>query len=140
MSIARLRSWSLPIACAAATAALLVAIAYGSQFRRGPSTLPEVVQAADRMGLYHYAEPGPGSTLTSLILSETPLTREQIQSLWLGHLGDPSWAGCLYVVPRGNVQLMIEDPAPTALWGEMLVYGDPDLARRLLYSARAVSG
>lgn len=106
----------------ALTAGLL---ASGLRRPPGPRTLPEAIAVVEARGLYWVSdEPGgiPGARVT---VSDRPLTAMQARCIRLKDPQHPAWLGTVAIFTNWRANLPNYDPACSAIWGELFVYGDP---------------
>jgi hypothetical protein len=106
-----------------------------SQQTTGPTTAEEVIATAEFLGLHCTAQPpGRGLTIATIYISDHPL-QSGTTDFWM-HDRDPQiWRGIVRVsvLDRSGYRANY-DPSHAdhfAMWGEMFLYGDPELIARL---------
>jgi hypothetical protein len=99
--------------------------------RQGPRTLEEAMAAADKLGLYRLADETEGALNRRLVVSESPLTRERAAQLRLNDFRGHRWIGTATIYTGWESMMPNFDPACSAVWGNLFIYGDPDVIRRL---------
>jgi hypothetical protein len=108
----------------------------------GPTKTAQVIAAAEASGLHWDSDPpGKGPRCTTLYISTTPLTDERREVLWMHTRSLETWRGVVRV-GIGDCDGFFDNFDPNrhehfALWGEMFLYGDPELIARLLASQLA---
>ncbi len=116
----------------AVVAVLLLARPLMTRWREPvPRTLAEVATLVERRGLYWAAENSFGLEGNRLVISTLPITVERASNL---HVNDPSysrWHGTLIVDLRFLAMMCNYDPAWSVVWGDLFVYGDPELIEDL---------
>jgi hypothetical protein len=98
---------------------------------RGPRTVKDVVRVAEEQGLYCLTDEPRGIPDHRLVVSETPLTRERICGLSVPNPQRPCWRGTVSIYAGWQQLMGIYDPDCSAIWGELFVYGDPQLILKL---------
>lgn len=103
--------------------------------RRGheppPLTLEEVARRGREVGLHSCAEGGKGPFVQKLVLSETPLTEQEVRSLSFANLDTPAWSGKVCVIRDLKSLVKMASPPAQASCGQLAFYGDRRLARQL---------
>ena len=123
-------------AALAAAAALIALVAVLIHERHaagppGPRTLEEVVRLAEERSLYWRGDRDDGAFTLRVVVSDAPVTQAQANLLCLGDLRLPCWRGVVAVyTPWGHYDEHLV-PGYSAVWGEVVVFGDPALIRRL---------
>jgi hypothetical protein len=122
--------------CGIVVAVLIVGLAGRSVFRArlastGPESLEEAARAAEGLGLFCRSDSFDGSIGSRLIVSTAPLTHERAGSMGLREPNHRCWLGTVAVYRNWRKMHVERDTAYSALWGDLLVYGDPDLVERL---------
>lgn len=97
----------------------------------GPKTLKEVEELARRLGLYCCGDRADGSVRNRLVLSEFPLTPERAHDLRFNQPTSPNWIGTVTVSINPRSYLPSFLPGRSLVWGELFVFGDPELIRKL---------
>ena len=98
---------------------------------RGPATLEEVVEQADRIGLYSAGDPPGGAVGCRLVVSEFPLDAERACDVRMGAQAHPRWIGTVAVCTPSRAYLPNYVAGRTVIWGDLFVIGDPEVIRRL---------
>jgi hypothetical protein len=95
----------------------------------GPKSLDEVVQIAHELKLYHRYVGGPGSCCVVVT------AKEPHRVLWEGpRLNNPRhqfWNGTVAIYTLAHQMWGNYDPACSLVWGDLFVYGDPDVIEML---------
>jgi hypothetical protein len=104
----------------------------------GPRTPADVVQVAGTLGLYCRSDAADGRVDGRLVLSDRPLTWERAAYLRWEDPCHPCWAGTVAVDlhPVGLRDAYPPADQPVA-WGDLLLFGDPAVIRRLLAATTA---
>jgi hypothetical protein len=108
--------------------------------REGPANFEEVIRVAEALHLHWTGDP-PGSSVThAVIVSDQPVTLERHERLYVGHPDLERWRGVVKIYRGGQAFLSANVkaayPERYAVWGELSVYGDPELIAKLLASSR----
>jgi hypothetical protein len=131
-----IRAKLLRPAALAAAAALIALVAVLIHERHaaeppGPRTLEEVVRLAEERSLHWRGDQDDGAFRLRVVVSDAPVTQAQANLLCLGDLRLPCWRRVVAVyTPWGHSAEHLE-PGYSAVWGELVVFGDPALIRRL---------
>jgi hypothetical protein len=96
----------------------------------GPRTLQEAIAAAEALGLCWGTDECGGVPYARVVVSEFPVTWERACGVVLDP-ARPCWVGTVAIWPKGRQLVPMHDPARCALWGDLFVYGDPELIARL---------
>jgi hypothetical protein len=131
------RRYSLLIACSAALVPLAVAVALYLLRQAGtpPQTLEDLARIAHRAGLFHRSDLADGHVAGRLVVSERPVSYERANRLRIGQPEHGCWDGTVAATVPSNAYVYNEDDQHTAVWGSVLLYGDPALIRRLMTTA-----
>lgn len=101
----------------------------------GPNGMEDLEEFASAQGLHlHRVKltlPGQGPA----VLSEQPLDDGQINSLRFSDLSHPCWIGRVFACPRTSTR-RTGLPLPGAVWGNVLLFGDPEMIGRLTAQER----
>jgi len=97
----------------------------------GPRSLAEVARLAHRAGLYASSDRPDGRVVHRLIVSDRPISWLRANLLRFGAPDHPCWAGTVAVCFPARVYLANYDPDFCTLWGEVMLYGDRAVIRRL---------
>jgi hypothetical protein len=98
---------------------------------RGPATLEEVVEQADRLGLYTAGDRQGGAIGCRLVVSEFPVSVVRACDLRMGVPSHPCWISTVAVCRPWRSFLPNYVAGRTVIWGDLLVIGDPEVIRRL---------
>jgi hypothetical protein len=114
----------------------LLLLAYSGVWNRdqppGPRTLQEVAAIAERLGLHHRSDVYSGDIQSRLVVADQPTTFEGVNR---GHFGEPDhpcWRGMVAVCTPCKAYLRYTDPDHGVVWGDVFLYGDPALIRKLI--------
>src|SRR5947209_3967039 len=119
----------LGLGAAALTLALTARLLPNHEPRRaGPQTLQEALAIVEGRGLHHASDEAGGVPVHHLIVSELPLAPERARLLRLDPT-HPCWAGTVSIRDDWRTQMPNYDPACSAVWGELFVFGDPVLVK-----------
>jgi hypothetical protein len=105
-----------------------------------PNTLEEVAEIAHTLGLHCRSDRQDGALQTRLVISGEPLTLLQANFLRFGDPRHPCWTGTVAVSICPERYLCPRDVDYVAEWGAFLVFGDPELVRKLTAPRSAGSG
>jgi hypothetical protein len=125
-----MRHGILPLSVAGAV--LLTA----SLFKTGawqPDSLDDVIQAVAELHHFVRADTASGQIGIRLIISEQPVSYEQTTSLIMERwrdTGAPAMVA-LYINRPVDTGYFATHPENYALWGKYLIFGDPELVKRL---------
>jgi hypothetical protein len=97
----------------------------------GPATLHEVAELAERMGLYCRSDNIDGVVRNRLLVSRSPLTHLAANQVVFGAPRKRCWQGVVAVCRPWRGYVSNFDPGYSAVWGNLFLYGDPDVIRRL---------
>jgi hypothetical protein len=103
-------------------------------FPDGPQSLEEVIAIAKTAGLHWRGQRDENSELSlncCVVISDHPLTRYGANHLTVGDPGRPCWVGVAAVYSGKKRWTANYDAEHAAFWGDMFVYGDPEIIRRL---------
>jgi hypothetical protein len=102
----------------------------------GPASIEDVTPIASALRLHWLGSPSVATSQSNVIISEEPLTHERLDCLHLHHPDFGRWRGVVSISLHGRKRMASNfDPAHPerfALWGELFVYGDPELIAKLL--------
>jgi hypothetical protein len=118
-------------------AALLIALAglpghlRRAAEERGPRTFEEVARIAAARSLCCRSDRPGGVHFTRLVVSRTPLSLEETNLLSFGDPTRPCWRGKVAVCYPRRQYLDHLEPGHAAVWGEMLLFGDPAVIEQL---------
>jgi hypothetical protein len=109
-----------------------------------PSGEEEVIQSARDLNLACWSDAPHGLGGGKIILSARPLTPDFLQTLILNDYYFSRWAGTVAVWRQGSfdaeplygLNVDFDHPDHYAQWGDLFVYGDPELMRALLTAWR----
>jgi hypothetical protein len=107
----------------------LLASPHSSATHPTPRKVEEVQAIARQLGLYERGECPDGRGDMRLIISETPLNWERVNSLVMGRKQQSDWVGTVAVILQVREFPPLADPMIP--WGNFLLYGDPALIQRL---------
>jgi hypothetical protein len=94
--------------------------------------LAEVASIATERGLHcRTSDSIDGTLLHRLIVADRPLTWEQIRDLRANDPHHSCWTGTIAVCSPLHVNVLDRDPKHTMIWGNMLLFGDRNIIRRL---------
>ena len=83
-------------------------------------------------GLLYWATDHPsGKPTNGIVVSEMPLTREAVSKLRVNDPHHIGWIGTLIIRNNWERCMPNYDPDSSGVWGELFVYGDPRLIRKL---------
>jgi hypothetical protein len=97
----------------------------------GPRTIQEAVAIARQKGLCCVGDCKDGCTNNHAVVSAVPLTWEQANSLRTNNPLGSEWVGAVRIYPRWRGMMDNYDPRCSVVWGELFVYGDPQLIEEL---------
>jgi hypothetical protein len=97
----------------------------------GPETMQEVVRVAEEKGLYFCSDRRDGEIANRLVISDRPLTCQRANFVRFNAPDHPCWIGTVALCYPWRNNMANYDPECSAVWGEMFVYGDPEIIRRL---------
>ena len=128
------RDWfpALAFSCALALALGLYTFLRREWQAPTPRTLHQVAQIADRLGLYRRSDVHSGVVNSRIVVSDRPLTWERANALHVGDPDHPCWSGTVAAWTGGRAFPYLIDNERGVLWGDLLLYGDPELIRRLM--------
>jgi len=107
----------------------LVAISSLGSFYQSKHSLQDLKQAAEERGLC-CARIASKTVVEAMIVSTEPRSPEEIAMLQFVDMHDPAWIGRIYAESLNNCSA-ISTPPPQAVWGDLQLYGDPELIRYL---------
>jgi hypothetical protein len=122
--------FSLLLIAAVAAGSLLVSHTAGRAQRRTPRTLAELHEAARRAGLNFQPDVRGTRNSQGAFVTEWRMTPDQMLLTRMNNLDTRDWVGKIYV-QRVTRSVRLTDPPPTCVWGDLRVYGDPDVIRQL---------
>ncbi len=98
-----------------------------------PGTIHEAVAIAHAKGFCCISDELNGIPRGILVVSKMPLTREQAADLRVNSPGHPGWRGVvkIYGNRNGIGPKLNYDPTCSVFWGDLFVYGDPEVIRGL---------
>ena len=101
----------------------------------GPATIDEAARCAQSRQLQVYGYYPNGELGATCVVSEKPLSTVQRGDLWMHSPDFARWAGAAVISTGGRMMLEANfDPAfpeRFALWGDLFIYGDPEVIQRL---------
>jgi hypothetical protein len=97
--------------------------------RFGPGEFKEVMAIAQKLGLHYRGEHEDETVQQRLLVSETPLSWERANGLFIGSRMTADWKGTVAVF-RSDREISLL-PQQMTIWGQFLLYGDPALIKRL---------
>ncbi len=109
------------------TSCTLVAVgmtfAHQSSVRPGPRSIAEVVAAAEKHGFVCTTETSGDRTSNRVVISYKPLDEDEAATV---NISSPraGVASCYFAWGCARVH---NEPANSAFWGDMFLYGDPDI-------------
>jgi hypothetical protein len=112
-------------------AVLAIRLLWSENTPREPQTIDEAVSLARAMGLYAIHDGGEPTTGKNIIVSETPLTWEEAGGVCVSRPINPYWIGKVRIYTGWQAMMPNYDPRCSVVWGELFVYGDPQLVERL---------
>jgi hypothetical protein len=98
---------------------------------QGPATLQEVARLAEEMGLYWRSDRKDGAIKSRLVVSNRPLTAVRANLVRFNCPEHPCWVGTIAISRPWQHNISNYDPEYSVVWGDMFVYGDPEIIRRL---------
>jgi hypothetical protein len=125
---------SAVILLSAALIGLLLARPHPSPAHRpGPQTMDEVIDRAEELGFYYRSDSVREEVHDTLVVSDRPITREQATNLRMDEPHSVDWIGRVSIRSHWrNLPLFQLDERFYAIWGEVLMFGDPEMIRRLV--------
>ena len=96
-----------------------------------PRSVKEIVPIAQDLGLYCQSDRADGGLENRLVVSEVPLSLEQVNFLRFGDPRHACWAGVVAVSWPGRAYVDYSSPEHGLFWGDLFIFGDPTLIRRL---------
>ena len=96
-----------------------------------PRTVHEAVAMAGTLGFFCSSDEPDGVPRNGLVVSDRALTREALAELHMNSPRDPCWIGVARVSGNWRSFMANYDPSCAVIWGELFVYGDPEVIRRL---------
>jgi hypothetical protein len=133
------------LTCIATIAGLLAVAALGYMMTRdnrprrvGPASLQEVMRIADAAGLYHRSDEAEGRVTIRLIVSEYPVTFDRANMLHFGDTTHSCWTGTVAACLPWRDYIVYKDDEYGVIWGEVFLFGDPQLIRKLIAEPVAV--
>lgn len=115
----------------AVLAGATVVLASSSSGLARPKSLQEIARAAEERGLYWLSFASDGSGMDKILISETPISRDDLRAMRLSDSKASFWIGRVFVYDAQPTGIIIRDPAPRASWGDLYVYGDAGVIERL---------
>src|SRR5438045_1199620 len=94
-----------------------------------PRQMEEVITIAQNLGLHYRGDRKDGQSQTRLLVSESPLSWERVNCLYIGRGEHTDWLGTVSVM-QGVKEFPPLSTHMTA-WGNFLLYGDPALIKKL---------
>jgi hypothetical protein len=96
--------------------------------RRAPESLDEAIEVADTLGLFYRYDGGGASCL---LVSERGLPDPAIGPR-MNNASHPFWIGTVAIYTGAQSMWQANyDPTCSLVWGNLFVYGDPDLIKTL---------
>ena len=124
------------IAYAGFGVAAWLVLALASEHRRaspsGPQSIAEVARIADELGLHHRSDPLSGEVRNRLVISDRPASWERVNNVRFGLPEHPCWRGTVAASTPWRCFARYCDPDHGVIWGEVFLYGDPALIRKLV--------
>jgi hypothetical protein len=121
----------LALAVAVAVALLGVLGHRWARPSRGPRTLEEVARLAESLSLEWRSDREDGGISQRLVISEKPLTQARANLLCFGDPTLPCWRGTVAASTPWVVYSDHLGSGHAVVWGEVLLFGDPALIRKL---------
>jgi hypothetical protein len=100
--------------------------------RSGPREIKEILVIAQQLGLHCRGDRPDGTVGRRLLISETLLTWERANALFIGLRVTADWSGTVAVFPGQREVYSV--PLQMTAWGQFLLYGDPTLIQKLIGS------
>jgi hypothetical protein len=97
----------------------------------GPETMGEVMRAAEKAGLYARSDRHDGLVIHRLVVSDRPIDYLRANLVRFGVPNHHSWRGTVAVSWDARPNTANFDADCSTVWGDMFVYGDPAIIRRL---------
>ena len=97
----------------------------------GSPRLDDVVRTSGGLGLYAYRFGTMDVSAGGVLLSETPLDEGQRVNIRMTQPPGPYWIGKVFVYDNGTAGVSICSPEPTERWGDLYLFGDPELIERI---------
>jgi hypothetical protein len=101
---------------------------------RAPSTLVEAAQIAEGLGLFYRSDRADGRLQGRLMVSDRTVTFERAAGTPLCDPKDRRWVGTVVIYSGWRNLNARNDATCSAVWGELLVYGDPNFIDRLIHA------
>jgi hypothetical protein len=121
----------LIVLAAVPVAALVVIPGLSGRPSHGPRTIEEAMEVACAHGLYWATDDPSGIPTNGVVVSEVPLTREAVSKLRVNDPRHCGWIGTLTIRNNWEKCMPNYDPECSGVWGELFVYGDARLIRKL---------
>jgi hypothetical protein len=114
---------------------LALVVFTGPRLTRWPS-IEEVQQTADKNGFSthlrsHREHAGGDFVMQKLIVSKTPLSKEDAEALNLSVLEHPSWRGRACVLWTNMPEMKLMNPVPNEMVGDLRLFGDRDVIKAI---------
>jgi hypothetical protein len=139
-----LRRDSFPVIGIGGALALCVALCYVARREplqsTGPESLDEVAVIADNLGLHYRSDLKSGEVINRLVMSHYPLTFERANALRVGDSQHPCWQGTVVACHPSRCFKYLTEPDYGVVWGDVFLFGDPELIRQLMSAGAAGTG
>lgn len=97
----------------------------------GPESMQEVIRIADGLGLYWRSDRFDGLVSHRLVVSERPVSCVRANDMRFGAPEHRCWNRTVAVCYPAKGHVMNFDPVCSAVWGQMMLYGDPEVIHKL---------
>ena len=98
--------------------------------RNAPHSFDTLTAAAQASGLYCAAIEA-SAVGSRMVISRTPLTRDEVNDLRINTPSHPCWIGTVACYSHSETMAANFDPKCSAVWGGFFLYGDPQLIEAL---------
>jgi hypothetical protein len=89
-----------------------------------------VVKIAQQLGLHYRGDGEDGQVQMRLLISDSPLSWERANGLFVGKRKDSDWIGIIAVFQGQQAVYLVSHDM--TVWGKFLLYGDPSLIEKLI--------